>query len=401
MRTERTESNRRWRVVAAVSAILAIVMGQLVNGLSSFFVPFEQAFSWSRGDIALINTSGLVGLAFGGIGMGFLADRIGVRPVATLGVTVSATAFATAATAQQLWHLYLVFFIAGAFGGGAIFGPLVALVGRWFTSGGGLAVGLVAAGQAIGQGLVPFLNVLLIEAIGWRGAFVVFAVMTALLLLPLAITLADPSERAAGASATGRTSPVTSGVAVTMMASAVFWCCTLMSVPLMHLLPLMEYCGIASAQAGSAVFVMMLAAIGGRVAFGRLADMIGGLQAWLLASFWQTSLVFVFIGLGSLPLFLAFAPIYGFGYAGVMTAVLATLKELTPTHRRSSATGVVMAFAWIGHGFGGYAGGLLYDRTLDYVQTFGVAALAGVVNLVIVGALWFAVSRPAPAAAAT
>ena len=37
-----------------------------------------------RGDIALINTAGLVGIAFGGVAMGFLADRVGVRPVAML-----------------------------------------------------------------------------------------------------------------------------------------------------------------------------------------------------------------------------------------------------------------------------------------------------------------------------
>ncbi len=395
------ENRSKWKIVAVVAAILAIVMGQLVNGLSSFFTPLEQAYGWSRGDIALINTAGLVGIAFGGVAMGFLADRVGVRPVAMLGITVVAAGFAAASLADELWQLYLIFLLTGACGGGAVFGPVIALVGRWFTSGAGLALGLVAAGQAIGQGGVPYLNVLLIEAVGWRGAFAAFAAVTVLVLLPFAMMLRDPDERQATLSRAPELSPLPTGLVLVLMSLAVFWCCTLMSVPLMHLLPRMEYCGIPSAQAGSAVFVMMLAAIGGRIAFGRVADKVGGVQAWFLASFWQTSLVFVFAGLGSLPFFLLFAPVYGFGYGGVMTAVLATLKELTPAHHRSLATGIILAFAWVGHGFGGFAGGLLFDRTLDYIQTFGFAALAGLVNLVNVGALWFAVARPGQRVAAT
>lgn len=388
------EDAGKWRIVVIVSAILAVVMGQLVNGLSSFFTPLEQQFGWARGDIALINSAGLVGLAAGGIVMGLTADRVGIRRVALSGVAVSAACFATASTAQTLWQFYLIFFLAGMFGGGAIFGPLIALTGRWFVSGAGLALGLVAAGQAIGQGIVPYMNVILIEALGWRGALASYGAGTAVALLPLAARLRTPPIMSAAARAAAEEPPLPARFAVTMMAVGVFWCCTLMSVPLMHLLPLIEFCGIPSAQAGGAVFVMMAAAIVGRVAFGKLADTIGPLQAWFAASLWQTSLVFGFVQLGSLPMFLAFAPIFGFGYAGVMTAVLATLKVLTPVATRAFSTGIVLASAWIGHGFGGYAGAALFDRTLDYTAAFGFAAVAGMVNVAIVGSLWWALASP-------
>ena len=390
----------KWKIVATVATILAVIMGQLVNGLSSFFTPLEQAFGWTRADIALINTAGLVGLALGGIGMGVLADRIGVRPVAVMGVAISAACFAAASAAQSLWMLYVLFFMAGTFGAGAVFGPLIALTGRWFTTGAGLALGLVAAGQAIGQGIVPFANVVLIDALGWRGAFLAYGIFTAGAVLPLTVFLKAPPAAAATLVVQAGTAQQPFGRVVVLMSVAVFWCCTLMSVPLMHLLPLIESCGIPSTQAGGAVFVMMLAAIGGRVAFGRVADLIGPVQAWFVASFWQTSLVFVFTGIGSLPLFLAFAPIYGFGYAGVMTAILATLKVLTPPAHRASATGIVLAFAWLGHGFGGYAAGALFDWSLNYTAAFGFAALAGLVNLATVGVLWMVTSAPRTAVAA-
>ncbi len=39
----------RWVVLAAAVPILALVMGQLVNGLSVYFVPLETEFGWARG----------------------------------------------------------------------------------------------------------------------------------------------------------------------------------------------------------------------------------------------------------------------------------------------------------------------------------------------------------------
>ena len=146
------DSADRWVVLAAAVPILALVMGQLVNGLSVYFVPLETEFGWTRGDIALINSLGLVGLALGSILMGFAADRFGVRRVAFLGIVVTGVTSLAASLANDLWQLYALFFIAGVLGGGAISAPLMALVGSWFTRGAGLAIGIAAAAQALGQG---------------------------------------------------------------------------------------------------------------------------------------------------------------------------------------------------------------------------------------------------------
>ena len=38
---------------------------------------------------------------------------------------------------------------------------------------------------------------------------------------------------------------------------------------------------------------------------------------------------------------------------------------------------MVMAFAWLGHGLGGYQGGLLFDLTGNYTFSFANGAIAG------------------------
>jgi len=385
----------RWVIVAAAAAMLAIVMGQLVNGLSAFFAPLETEFGWGRGEIAFINTAGLIGISLGGIVMGFVADRLSIRAVVLLGAVVTALSMIVASWAATLWQLYAIFFVAGALGGGALFAPLFAVVGGWFRAGAGLAIGIVAAGQAIGQGGVPFANAVLIDAFGWRGALLVLGLFSLVVLVPLGLLVRKPKPApvAAGQAETEHTPRLPLPLLVVMMSAAVLCCCSLMSVPLMHLVPLIQGCGIPAPEAGSVVFVMMITAIVGRVAFGRLADMIGAVPAYLAASAWQTALVFFFVRIDDLSLFYLFAPIYGFGYAGVMTGVLTTIRALTPADRRASATGIILAFAWAGHGLGGYLGGLFFDLTGTYDLTFAVAVGAGLVNLAIVAALYHMVAR--------
>jgi hypothetical protein len=101
-----------------------------------------------------------------------------------------------------------------------------------------------------------------------------------------------------------------------------------MSVPLMHLVPLIQGLCISGTDASGVLLVMLAAAILGRVAFGRLADLIGPIPAYMVASLWQASAVFAFTLIGELRTSTSSAPLYGFGYAGVMT---------TPADHRAGA----------------------------------------------------------------
>jgi MFS family permease len=387
----------RWVIVLASSAILAVAMGVMVNGISVFFIPLSKEFGWLRGSVSLINVSGLLGLAFGGIIMGRIADRTTTRRISLFGIVVFGVCLLVAAHLDTLWQFYVVFFVAGFLGAGALFAPLIANVGNWFKTGAGLALGIAAAGQALGQGGVPFGTAILIGAFGWRGALTAMGAIALVALVPLAMLIRQPpvlSSRALSSrSGVEDDSPVAlpTRVVVIWLSAAVVFCCTCMSVPLMHLVPLIQGCGYSAEEASSVAFVMMMIAILGRVAFGKLADIIGAIPAYMVASFWQTVLVLGFIQFQGLYAFYSFAAIYGFGYAGVMTGILVCVRVLTPVTQRASALGVVMVFAWLGHAIGGYQGGYFFDLTGGYSNSFLNAALAGVVNLLIVGSLYFTI----------
>jgi predicted MFS family arabinose efflux permease len=324
--------------------------------------------------------------------MGRIADRAPIRIVCLAGVTMVGLCVTLAAGADRLWHFYLLFFLAGSFGA-ALFAPLIALVGSWFPAGAGLAIGLASAGQALGQGGVPFATAFLIEGLGWRGAFLALGFTSLALMVPLALLVRAP-PRMAGAGLRGEGAPpIPPRVAVVWLSASVLLCCACMAVPLMHLVPLLQGLCISGTDASGVLLSMLLAAILGRVAFGKLADIIGPIPAYMAASAWQTVAVFAFTQITELSHFFAFAPIYGFGYAGVMTGVLVTARSLTPAPQRAMLMGVILAFAWLGHGIGGFQGGYFFDLTGAYTVSFANAALAGVVNLLLVGSLFLAIRQ--------
>jgi len=389
--------NYRWVVLTVATVILAMTMGQLVNGLSVYFVPMGVSEGWSRGEISLINSSGLVGLALGSIIMGFAAERFGIRRIALIGILATGIATVVASWATELWQLYLLFFMAGMLGGGALSAPLMALVGNWFALGAGLAIGIASAGQALGQGGVPFTGAYLIEAFGWRGAMMTQGLITLAVLLPLGLLLRDPPDTASqGVLADETPSGLPNTLITAWISAAVIFCCACMAVPLMHLVPLIQGRGFAAPEAGSVLFMMLMVAIAGRVAFGKFTDVIGAVPAYLAASAWQTLFVLGFVFLEGLNNFYLYAAVYAFGYGGVMTTIIVTTRNLIAPSRRASSLGIIMAFAYIGHGLGGWQGGYFYDLTGNYQWTYTNAAVAGVINLAIVSALWLKINRSRP-----
>ena len=398
--------NYRWVVVAVAATMLAIGNSLIMNGISVFIVPLNQEFGWNRGEVSLMNFTGLLGYALGGVAMGRIADQTSTRPVCLFGAVTLGGCLLLASQAWALWQFYILFFLAGFFGAGSLFAPLFANVGRWFGAGVGLAFGITSAGQALGQGGVPYGTAILINEIGWRDALVVLGIVMLVVLIPLGLLIRDaPSgARASPSNATPVANDVppvlSANVVIIWMSAAVVFCCICMSVPLIHLVPLAQDRNIPLDDAASVLFVMLIAGIFGRVAFGRLADMIGAIRAYWLASAWQTALVAAYLQMDTLSGFYIFAVIYGFGYGGVMTTILVCVRVLVPLSKGASALGIVGMFALFGHAIGGYQGGVFFDLTGDYTQSYVNAALAGLVNLVIVGSLFFTFSRRQAALAA-
>jgi MFS family permease len=381
-----------WVIVTVATISLALGFG--AGGVVSVLMkPLEEEFGWFRADISMAYTAYSIGAAIGGLFWGAMSDRIGAKPVALIGVVGMSAGLAALKWQSAQWQLDLLFFLIGAVGFACLFTPLTALAGVWFNARKGLAIGIATAGGAFGQGIVPYLGRLLITELGWRDAMLTLGAGFIAILLPLMFLLrpapatAQPAGQAA--SPDGNLWNLPHAVTLTWLGAAALFCCVCMTAPQVHLIPLGIDLGCSPQTAAGLLLTVMVTAVFGRLFFGWLADRIGGLPAYFLASLAQTSVVFFFTQTRSIATLYQLSVLFGFGFAGVMTCLLICAREAAPIRLSGFAMASVATVGWIGMGLGSYQAGYFYDVSADYRLAFANATGAGIVNLVIVAALFW------------
>ena len=210
-------SGRGALVVLAATVAMAMGFGGL--GLITVFMgPIEADLRWSRSDTSLGYALSTAGMAIGGLFWGRLSDRMDVRILLAIGATGMVASLLAMSILQSLSAFYIAHVVYGGFGFSVLYAPLLSTSGEWFPERRGLVTGLVTAGGAIGQGLLPFLASFLINAFGWRWAFVgIGCSLLAALALALPMLRWPKGTRApvvtfAGASAMSRTETVDGGL---------------------------------------------------------------------------------------------------------------------------------------------------------------------------------------------
>ncbi len=394
------ESNYAWFLVIVASLLMGMGAGALIS-IATFLKPISADFGLLRGETSFAYLAGAIAMGLGGIAMGYLSDRYSTRPVVVIGILCLGGALLLLATHSTLWQFYLYYTLLGGLGSAALDAPLLANVGNWFERNKGLALGITLAGRALGQGLVPFVAGILIAYYGWRSAYAILGFACLAGMLPLALFIRNPPGLAKAKEASRRASaedqrtryPVPSNQIVAWLCSAGLFCCTCMGTAMVHAVAIAEDTDIGAKEAAGVILLIYVSGFFGRIAFGKLSDHIGSIRAYLIASLGQTVLIYLFTQMQSLAGFYAHAVIFGFFMSGVMTGLVACVRELTPVHVRGTSTGLVFFFAWMGMGLGGYQAGYFFDWSGSYTLPYALAAAMGAVNLVIVGSMYVFVRR--------
>ena len=393
------ESRYAWMIVVVSSVLMGMGAGALVS-ISVFLKPLIAEFGWLRAETAFAYTAGAVAMGIGGIVMGYLSDRFSTRWVALAGMVFLGFSLLLIGNQRSLWQFYLLYCVMGGFGAAALDAPLLANVGTWFERNKGLALGVATAGRSLGQGLVPFVGGILVATYGWRHAYVVLGTVS-FALAPLAWLVRSPpglkeakiAARATSPSEQSEAFPDKPKIAGAWLSVAAIFCCIAMCTPMVHVVALARDAGIDQNSAAGVILLVYLSGFFGRIFFGKMADHIGGIRAYLTASAIQIAFVFWFTQLDSLTGFYILAVLFGFGMSGVMTCLIVSVRELTAVYMRGISTGTIFLTAWIGMGLGGYQGGLFFDQSGAYIIPYANAAFAGIVNLAIVGSLLFYFTR--------
>ena len=374
-----------WVMVFVVFVLSGLAFGSLAS-ISVFLKPISLDFGWSRGETSLAYTVASFSSAFFGVLWGYLADKYGTRWFGLIGAVAMSLSLYLLSGQSSLMQFYSLYFFFGAFGCALLFSPLYANVGFWFRDSPGLALGIAASGGAIGQAFIPYLSGYLISTTGWESAYLSLAIIYAAIALPISLLIKESPWRESARTTEedeSRDFPVSEREVVIWISVAVIFCCICMSVPIVHLVPLLTDSNFSLEFATRVLMVLMFCGAFGRILGGMLGDVIGALPAYLLMSLGQTMSVIWFPHLTTPFGIYLLAAFFGFTYSGVMSSILVCTRMMVSAKFAARAMSLTSFFGWTGMGLGGFFGGYFYDLQGDYVWSFAFAGITGLLNVII------------------
>ncbi len=388
------ESRASWVAAGVTLAILSVCYGStllIVVGLKAM----ETDLGVPRSVLALAGALTWVGTGLGGIVMGWLADRIGVRNSVLMGTVMVAAGLALSSTGH-VWALYLGHgVLIGFLGMGAIYPPLVIYVSRWFDRRRGTAVALISSGQYIAGVVWPAAFERLIAGPGWRVTYLGYAGVVLLGVLPLALLFLRPAPGTPGMGAKrevvrasrARVLGLRPNVVQAIICLAGFCCCVPMSIPQSHLVAFCGDIGIGAATGATMLSVFLGCAFVARQFWGAFADRHGGLLTVLCGSACQAVSIGAFLLTQNEAGLFLIAAAYGFGFSGIIPAYVVAIRDLFPSAEASWRVPLVLFTAMGGMAFGSWFAGRIYDHFGFYAPAFGSGVAFNIANLALVGFL--------------
>lgn len=424
MKSDGAFKNPWWVVFGST---LGLIVGNGPITLFTFGVflkPIISEFGWKRGTVASAVT---VSQALGALAtpfVGKMVDRWGVRRVTLPFIVVFAvTTAAIALTPASPLIFILLYGICGLAGGGQAPLNYAKAISAWFESTRGLALGVAMAGVGIGTALDPQVVRVLINHVGWRGAYVGLGAMTFALAFPaVAFFVREPDhssvadrERLSASGYTHQAAANTPGMPVGeavkgfrfwFILVAIFLVAAAVNGTIAHIVPILTDRGISVGLATSLLSVTGIALIGGRILSGFFLDRF--FAPYVAACFFLLPLT----GIGLLSTGAAgIVPLLGtvclgLGIGSEIDIMAFIVGRYFGIRTFGEIYGYIMGVFVFASGLGPTIMGVCYDRTHSYnlaLEGFAVALITACILISRLGPYAFpvrrgvAVSQSAPA----
>ncbi|HYU12416.1 MAG TPA: MFS transporter, partial [Stellaceae bacterium] len=192
------ETRSSWVVASVSVALLSLSFGALwitAVGLKTIAADLGGA----RSAPSLASSLAWLGSSVGGLAMGRLAERYGIRWTVIFGA-VSVCIGLFISTLGEAWQLYVGHgLFMGLLGNAGLNAPLYVYVSRWFDRRRGSALALISSGGYIAGTMWPPLFERAIAYYGWQATMMAYGLFAVATIVPLAlIFLRPPPEIATG-----------------------------------------------------------------------------------------------------------------------------------------------------------------------------------------------------------
>jgi len=196
-----------WYVVGACIVTSMVIVGAR-NSIGVFVIPMSEDFGWNRGTVSLAASlsfllSGLMQPLLGG-----LYDRIGGRRVILWSlITLGLATLALSLTFHILFLMIVFGIVSGTAYSGASPSNTGALLSNWFRRRRATALGLNAAGLALGGLTLIPLAIYIIQVANWRITWAALGSIVLLVAVPLVYLLIQDAPEKLGLMPDGDSQP--------------------------------------------------------------------------------------------------------------------------------------------------------------------------------------------------
>ncbi len=388
--TDLIDSRAAWLRLAAalaLSTLGGVGMWSVVVALPTI----QAEFGVTRAAASFPYTLTMLGFGVGGIMMGRLSDRYGVR-LPLVGATCALALGYVIASMSSSLMMYAIIqgVLIGMLGSSASFGPLLADISHWFVRRRGLAVAIVASGNYLAGALWPPLVQYLIETVGWRSAHLYIGAICLVTMLPLTFAMRRPSPHIAAESVATAPlrAPMSLGISPfalqTLLMIAGVACCVAMSMPQVHIVAYCADLGYGPAVGAQMLSMMLAFGIVSRLASGFIADRIGGLRTLLLGSALQGLALLLYIPFDGLTSLFVVSALFGLFQGGIVPSYAIIVREYFAPKEAGARVGLAVMATLFGMALGGWMSGAVFDLTGSYRAAFINGLLWNLLNLSIV-----------------
>ena len=348
----------------------------------------------SRSAPSLANSLAWFGSSVGGLAMGRLAERYGIRwTVLFGGVSVCIGLFIS--TLGEPWQLYVGHGIfMGLLGNSGLNAPLYVYVSRWFDRRRGSALALISSGSYLAGTVWPPIFERAIALFGWQATMIGYGLFAIVLIVPLALLfLHEPPELPAvtagtgGATVTPRVFGWPPNVVFAMLAIAAFLCCVTMSMPQAHLVAFCSDLGITPTHGAAMLSVLLGVGFLSRQGWGAISDRIGGLLTLLISSVLQAAGMAGFLLTQDEAGLFAVAGAFGIGFSALIPAYVLAIREYFPAREASWRVPALLLLSGSGMATGTWLAGIIYDHYGYYAPAFAAGVGFNLLNLAAIGTL--------------
>ena len=366
-----------WRAVAVAFTAMATTFG-VAYSFGAFLLPVSADLGSGRGATSAVFS--LTTLAFFGLGAlsGPAVDRFGPRRVVLVGAVALGLGLLLTARATSLWQAYVGHGLGVGLGVACCYVPLVAVVGGWFQRRRTVAVGIAVSGIGLGTLVGAPAAAALIEAVGWREAYLVLGAGGVVVLLVCA-ALVQPAPAVAGEVPVPLLPRLRTRTYGTLYCAGLLLSVALF-VPFVHLPAYAVSRGIGAVAAATLVGVIGAASVVGRLALGAVAARAGVLRTYQACFLLMAGSFGLWLGEPSYGRLVAFATLLGVGYGGFVALGPPLVAEVFGVQGLGALLGVLYTSAALGSAVGPPLAGLLIGDGAGYGTTvacsLAIAALA-------------------------